>query len=279
LDAVVVGFFALVLLLIPVLLAADALDLPAAEPIGMATFFSFGFAPVVFLVGLLHARLARSAVGELFVELRSRPAPGELRAALARAVRDPSLELAFWLPAFGVYGDLEGRPVELPEGGGRAVTLIDRDGVRVAALVHDASLADEPELLDAATAAAAMALDNARLHAELRARVEELRESRVRILEAGQHERARLERNLHDGAQQRLIALSLELGRLEERLGDDPDARRRLGQARGEVAASLEELRDVAGGHWCTYSDAERFHSYRRAHETGRMAALVWIRT
>jgi signal transduction histidine kinase len=97
-------------------------------------------------------------------------------------------------------------------------------------------------------AAAGIALENGRLHAELRARLEELKGSRARIVDAGQNERRRLERNLHDGAQQRLIALSLELSLLEERLDGDPEARARLDQARREVATSLEELRDVARG-------------------------------
>jgi len=86
------------------------------------------------------------------------------------------------------------------------------------------------------------------LHAELRARLEELRGSRARIVAAGQSERKRLERNLHDGAQQRLIALSLELGMLEASLDGKPDAKRRLDLARREIAQSLEELRDVSRG-------------------------------
>jgi signal transduction histidine kinase len=86
------------------------------------------------------------------------------------------------------------------------------------------------------------------LHAELRAGLEELRGSRERVIEAGQKERQRLERDLHDGAQQRLIALSLSLSMLEDRLGDDPDSRAQLDRARREIALSLEELRDVAHG-------------------------------
>ena len=200
-------------------------------------------------MGLLHSRLARSSVGELFVELRSDPAPAELRAAIARALRDPSATLAYWLPEFGRYADLEARPVDLPDGNGRqATTLIDRDGDHVAALVHDRSLLDEPELLFAVKAAAAIAIENARLHVDLRARLVELRGSRARIVEAGLKERQRLERNLHDGAQQRLVALSLELRMLEQRLGHDEDARRRLDLARREVGASLEELRELARG-------------------------------
>ena len=222
---------------------------PAFEWIRRATFVVIGIAPVAFLVGLLNARLARSAVGDLLVELRSEPAPADLRGAFARALGDPSLTLAYWLPQFGSWAEPDGRPVELPKpGSGRATTLIDSDGAHVAALVHDASLDQEPELLDAVSAAAAIALENGRLHSELNARLEELRGSRVRVIEAGQKERERLERNLHDGAQQRLIALSLELGRLEEQMATDPDARARINQAKKEVALSLEELRDVALG-------------------------------
>ena len=131
---------------------------------------------------------------------------------------------------------------------GRATTLIDRNGKHVAALVHDPSLQDEPELLDAVTAAAGIAVENGRLQAELKARLVELRGSRARVIDAGQKERQRLERNLHDGAQQRLIALSLELSLLAQRVAADPDARKRVIQAREEIAISLEELRDVARG-------------------------------
>jgi signal transduction histidine kinase len=241
--------FALALVMIAVLAMRHALGISGFETIQRITFFVVGLAPLAFLVGLLQARLARSAVGELFLELRADPAPSDLRDALARALRDPSLTLAYWLPQFRSWADLDGRAMELPSNGsGRWTTLIDRDGERVAALLHDPALRDEPELLDAVGAAAGIALENGRLHAELRARLEELKGSRARIVDAGQNERRRLERNLHDGAQQRLIALSLELSLLEERMDGDPEARARLDQARQEVTTSLEELRDVARG-------------------------------
>jgi signal transduction histidine kinase len=115
-------------------------------------------------------------------------------------------------------------------------------------LLHDPALAEEPELLEAVTAAAGIAIENGRLHAELKARLEELQGSRFRVIEAEQKERQRLERNLHDGAQQRLVALSLELSLLEDQLQDDSDASARLGFARREIAASLAELREVARG-------------------------------
>ena len=205
--------------------------------------------PLALLASMLRARLARSSVAELLVELRAHPAPAGLRDSLARALRDPSLTLAFWLSQYQMYADLEGRPVDLPrEGSGRETTLIELRGEHVAALLHDASLREEPELLDAVTAAVGIALENARLQSELLARLEELRGSRARILEAAQSERRRLERDLHDGAQRRLVALSLELGLLGERLDSDPETSRALEQARDELVESLHELRELARG-------------------------------
>ena len=244
-----VDCFALGLVMLAVLFLSGAFDGPAFETIRRATFVVIGLAPLAFLIGLFNARLARSAVGDLLLELRADPPPAVLRDAFARALRDPSLTLAYWLPQFESWADLDGRAVQLPGAGdGRTTTLIDRDGEHVAALVHDPSLNHESELLDAVSAAAGIALENGRLHVELKASLEELRGSRGRVIEAGQKERQRLERNLHDGAQQRLIALSLELGLLGERLGSGSDARAGVDQARSEIALSLEELRDVARG-------------------------------
>ncbi len=248
-SGLIVDAFALGLVMIAGLLVSLTFGLPWAKEFRWATFVTLGLAPVTFVLVLARARLAQSAVGELVVELRNEPAPGALRDALARALGDPSVSLAYWLPEFESYADLDGHAVELPApGGSRAVTRIDRDGQHIAALIHDRSLLDERELLEGVTAAAGMALENAKLQAELRARLEDLRGSRMRILDASREERQRLERNLHDGAQQRLIALSLELSLLEERLENDPEATARLEAARLEIAASLEELREVARG-------------------------------
>jgi signal transduction histidine kinase len=211
-------------------------------------FAAYTAVPLALLASILRARLARSSVGDLFIELRANPAPEHLRDALARALGDPSLTLAYWLPEYETYADLAGQPIELPDNGSRATTLVEPHGQRLAALVHDASLREEPALLDAVCAAAGIALENARLHSELHARLEELRGSRARIVEAAQTERRRLERDLHDGAQQRLVSLSLELGLLEARLQTDPAAKRTLEQARREVAESLAELRELARG-------------------------------
>jgi signal transduction histidine kinase len=250
---VVVDSFALGLVMIAVLFLSGAFGLiegqSAFEAIRRATFVVWGLAPIAVLYALLEARLARSAVAELMVELRVDPTPAALRDALARALRDPSLALVYWLPEYESWADVDGKHAELPAPDERRIaTLIEHAGAPIAALVHDPSLEDEPELLAAVSAAAEIALENSRLQVELQARLEELKESRARVIEVGQRERQRLERNLHDGAQQRLIALSLELSLLEEQLADDQGARQRLEQARQEIATSLEELRAVARG-------------------------------
>ena len=140
------------------------------------TFVVLGLAPIAFLIGLLHARLARSAVAALVVELRADPGPAELRDALARALRDPSLELVYWLPEFESWADLDGQAGRARRARRRPLDDADRPRrAHVAALLHDPALDDEPELLEAVAAAAAIALENGRLQAELRARLEELR--------------------------------------------------------------------------------------------------------
>jgi len=248
--ALVIDLFALGLLLAASLFAVAVFEWPSYEvfvTLQRATWIVVGLAPIVFLFGLLDARLARSAVGDLLIDLRTGMQPAELRDALARTLRDPSLTLAYWLPDFGAYVDLDGRPVEVPSDG-RATKTIERQGARVAALLYDPALDDEPELLDAVGAAAGIALENARLQAELAARLEEVKGSRARVLEAGQNERKRLERDLHDGAQQRLVALSLQLKMLGRQLSDRPGATEGLEQAQREVALSLAELRDLAHG-------------------------------
>jgi signal transduction histidine kinase len=245
---IVITSFELALVMVALLFLMATFDWPGFREVQRTTLFVVGLSPIAFLFGLLDARLARSSIGDLIVELRREPAPHDLRDALANALRDPSLELAYWLPDFQAYVDLQGRPVKLPDDPDRTATLIERNGRHVAALLHDRALGDEQPLLEAAGAAAGMSLENGRLQAELRARVEELSGSRARVIEAGQRERQRLERNLHDGAQQRLIALSLRLSLLEKRMPAEPTLKQEFDTARHEIALSLEELRDVARG-------------------------------
>ena len=246
-TALLVDAFGLALVMLALLYVAGTQGWPAFETIRLVTFAALGLAPIAFLFALLDARLARGDVAGLLVELRAHPTR-DLQPPLARALRDPSLTLAYWLPEQGSWADQNGQPMSAPHADDRrALRIISREDEPMAALLFDRSLTDEPELLDAVDAAAGIALENGRLQAELRARLQELQGSRARVLEAGQRERQRLERNLHDGAQQRLVALSLELGLLGQS-SNDPHTRTGLARAKAEVATSLAELRDVARG-------------------------------
>jgi signal transduction histidine kinase len=216
-----------------------------------ACLVPFGLVPYLFLAGLVRGRWIRGrGVGALISHLGEAPRSGGLREELARALGDPTLQLAYWIPEAERYVDAEGRPVELPgSASGRAVSEVERDGSPIAAIVHDPSLQEDEWNVRAAGAAAALALENEQLEAELRAKVEELRSSRERLVEVGLRERRRLERNLHDGAQQRLVSLALSLRLAQEKLDADPDdASRILGRSRSELEETLEELRELARG-------------------------------
>lgn len=234
-------------------LASDLAGLPdvATGVFDLISMLGFVAVPFAFLAGLLRSRWARTgAVSSVVAGVGAAGSDAAVRDTLAETLGDPSLDIAYWLPELGSYADGDGRPVALPQpGSGRAWTPVARDGEPIAALVHDAALAEDPELVRAAGAAAALALENARLDAELRARVEELRASRTRIVEAGDRERRRLERNLHDGAQQRLVAVSLSLGRARGKIAADPaGARTLLDAAQAELDQALAELRELARG-------------------------------
>ena len=205
--------------------------------------------PVALALGLLWGDGGRGPVASLVVELERTP-PGSVRDALARALGDPSLDLALWLPERGTYVDAAGREVALPEPGmGRAVTTIGAVGAPVAALVHDPVLLERRGLLAAAGAAARLALENERLQAELRAQLVELRATQARIVTAGDEERRRLERDLHDGVQQRLLSIGLSLQLVRAEVGADANgADALLREAEAELGSALEELRELAQG-------------------------------
>jgi signal transduction histidine kinase len=191
---------------------------------------------------------ARSAVARLVVDLAEAPPVGGLRDALAGILGDPGLVLAYPLPGSDLLADAQGRPVEpSPK---QQLTTIVRDGRRVAVLAHAPGLLDDDQLVQELTAAARLALENERLQAEVRARVEELRRSRARIVAAGDAERKRLERDLHDGAQQRLVALSLSLSLVRSRLRADGggSAVAALDEADAELRGAIAQLRDLAHG-------------------------------
>jgi PAS domain S-box-containing protein len=360
-------------------LVASSVDEDAGRYAFWATMAGLALVPLAFLAGLLRSRLALANVSQFVVALGQTARPGELRDAIAQALGDPSVKLAYWLPESESWVRIDGRRLpSLADGGGANVaTIVERNGERVAAIVHDAFLLEDPQLLDAVVAAAGLALENEQrlaaltqsearmrgvinalpdlmfrmsrdgvylavkaeragdlvvppdqligrnvrdilpreiagpmvncieealeqgaarsvefeyelelegsvrffearivpggedevvmivrdfterhtselerqhLQAELRMRFEELQASRARMVEAGDNERRRLERNLHDGAQQRLVALSLSLRLAQAKLADPEAARTILDGAGEELAAALEELRELARG-------------------------------
>jgi signal transduction histidine kinase len=196
----------------------------------------------------VRSRRARSAVAQVVVDLAQSPPPGGLRDVLAASVGDPDLVLAYPLDTTDRLVDAQGRPVDLDER--REQTRLVQDGRVVAVLTHGPGLLDDEQLVDEVTAAARLALENERLQAEVQARLEELRASRARIVEAGDSERKQLERDLHDGAQQRLVGLSLSLrlarSQLETRV--DSEMAARLDEADAELREAIAELRELAHG-------------------------------
>lgn len=196
------------------------------------------------LVGLavvwtwIQARRTRGAVARLVLELTRTPAPGGLRDALAALLHDTSLRLAYPL-ADGRLVDADGLPVTL----GGTTTRLLRDGSPVAYLSHRPGLLDDPALVEEVAKAAQLALQNGRLQAELNARLAELRASRARIVEVNDAERRRLERDLHDGSQQQLVWLLMQMGLARART-DEPV----LEQVEAELHAALTDLRELARG-------------------------------
>ncbi|MBO0844244.1 MAG: hypothetical protein J2P22_02360 [Nocardioides sp.] len=204
--------------------------------------------PWVFVYGLLSTRLAQSAIGGLVVDLQSPVAPGQLRVLLARTLADPSVEVVYPI-GDDRWVDAEGRPLRASaDDERRRTTKVERDGHPLAALIHDPAL--DPDLVRATAAAAGMALENERLHAELRAQLGEVRASRERIVRAGDEERRRVERDLHDGAQQRLLALSLALHSARRQLGNGELslAGQTLDRSGQELTCAIDELRELARG-------------------------------
>jgi signal transduction histidine kinase len=207
--------------------------------------------PVTMLFGLLRLRLVRGGVGGLVLELRAASTQEGLQEALRRALRDPSLELRRVDPASGQLVDGQAQPAEMPTAGpDRGVILLERSGRLLGALVHDPGLIEERELLESASEAASLALENAWLQDELRRQLEEVRASRARIVAAGDAERRRVERDLHDGAQQRLVDVALAIGEAQSQLrsGNEAATGQTLSEASEGLRAALAELRELARG-------------------------------
>jgi signal transduction histidine kinase len=205
---------------VAVFVAADFVAFP--EPYGTVALpllnVALAVMPIAFLVGLLRTQLDRSMVGDLLIELeKGLHRPGRLREAIAKAVGDSALELAFWLPESQMFVDEQQRVVADPHDSAaedRMVTAVpDSDGNPLALLIHDSALLADPIRVEAVASAARLALENERLQAQLRAHLIEVRASRARIVAAADDARRGIERDLHDGTQQRLLALSLAVER------------------------------------------------------------------
>ncbi|MEQ1515049.1 MAG: histidine kinase [Usitatibacteraceae bacterium] len=238
--------------LTPVLFASIARALAMAAflltgSFALALLFAFWLIPMAIALGLLRGRLyvARS-LQKLVTGLRARPGVHELRNVMANALDDTSLSIAYWLQDSARWVDAEGKEVALPyptAERGRAVTMVrDSAGRPVAALVHDAALLDEPTLVDAVASSMQVALESHRMEAELNA-------SRASTATAVEEERHRIERDLHDGAQQRLIALRMKISVTSRLL--QHDARRAaemLTELGADAEAALNEVRALAHG-------------------------------
>ena len=253
-----------VVALVPVVLLAEALTLGIEGVFGLGDVdyvgpFKLGPGLGVIMLALtipasalviatfesLHRVL--STITRAFLAPRALPG-GPVRELLAESLGDRSVSVAYWLPDRERFVDESGRPVELPApGSGRTWTAVERDGRRVAAIVHDAALDTTPQLVEAAAAASSLAIDNERLKADLAARVEELRGSRKRIIEAGDAARRRIERDLHDGAQQQLVSLALELRMLRTKV-KGTEAEAQVDALSERLAAALADLRELARG-------------------------------
>jgi signal transduction histidine kinase len=250
--------------LVPLALLAETLSLGVQGVAGLGTIDYLGPWSLGAVLGLVLLALVPAAavlvvatfdalhtvlctIGRALLAPRVAPS-GPVRELLAESLGDRSVAIAYWLPDREAFVDEAGRSVALPEPGtGRAWTAVEQDGRRVAAIIHDAALDTSPELVEAAAAASSLAIDNERLKADLRARVEDLRVSRLRIVEAADEARRRIERDLHDGAQQQLLALALELRVLRSSISD-PEAGPLVDGLAVRLEAALSDLRELARG-------------------------------
>ena len=204
--------------------------------------------PVGLLLGLLRTRLARGSIAELALELGRGVPLGGLRDTLARALRDPTLVLAFPAPSGSGFVDPGGQQIEIPQerGPDRGLARLERDGETLALLAYDSAIDQEdPGRIGVVASVARLAIENERLAAQVRAQLEEVRASRARIVEAGDAERRRIERDLHDGAQQRLVALAMRLDQARE---GSAGAATLIDETTAELLRAIREVRDLARG-------------------------------
>lgn len=224
---------------------------PWSEVKAWSIFAARLLVPIGFLVGSLRLRLAAGSLAALAVGLGRVPSPVRLESALGAALGDPGVRLVRRDPDGDGWLTADGRPSTQPtEDPEHAVTMLEHDGRPLAAIVHDPVLREDPALVGSVMAVLRLAVENERLDAALRSQLEEVRASRVRLVRAGDDERRRLERDLHDGAQQRLVSVSLALQQARQVADDDgsPALRNRLDAAAEELRAAIGDLRELARG-------------------------------
>jgi signal transduction histidine kinase len=226
----------------------DPLPVNFYVPIFWVTNAIRALVPIAMLVGILRQRGSRAAVADALAVVGLAPSAGALEQALARALGDPSLRVLTLDQEAGSYVDGLGRPAQLPAPDGSMVTYVSDARGPYAALVHDRALAEDPALLAAGVAVTRLVIDNQNLSLELRRQLDEVRASRARIVEAGDNERRRIERDLHDGVQQRLLALALSLRRAGTRSTVDPVAADELNRGADEALGVVEDVRELAQG-------------------------------
>jgi signal transduction histidine kinase len=202
-----------------------------------------------FFAALIAAELfAARAVQAMLRRSLQRPSQRDLQAMLSEPLGDPRLRLLFRDQTTGAWVDADGEKIALPTpGSGLALTVVEHRQAPAVALVHDAQLNDDPELLEAAGGVALLAAENAELDAASNGALLQLRRSRERLVRAGDSERRKVERNLHDGVQQRLAGIRVKLVLAVARAGSD-ELRRRLEEIGRDVDDAVEELREVAHG-------------------------------
>ena len=230
------------------------IDLPEpwSEVASWTSFAARVLIPIGFLLGTLRTRMAGGPIVPLAAEVGRLPSPARMEAALQAALGDPTVRLLRRDPTDQSWVDADGNRVPLPEEGPvRAVTRAESGGGPIAAIVHDPVLREDPSLIGAVTAVLRLGVQNERLEAEVRAQLDAVRASRVRLVGAAEEERRRLERDLHDGAQQRLVGVSLALQRARAAADDPmipPALREELDRTAAELHGAITELRELARG-------------------------------
>jgi signal transduction histidine kinase len=222
----------------------EAGPFPRSLVIGNAIFRLL--VPLAFLWGLMRTTLDRASVGQLVVDLDSYGPSHGIQEILANRLHDPTLQLVFWVDRPPGYIDGNGVTVD-PAQPRRAFTKIESRGQPLAGLIHDPTLLDEARTVEAAVAATRLVIERERLQAEVRSHLDEIRASRARIVEATEDERRRIERDLHDGAQQRLLALGMGLRLARENAGDAETVAALL-EVEQDAREALTELRELAQG-------------------------------